>query len=85
LARIEQDVEELSRKHPQQRQQVVITLTEEAQHLKAADLGLVDAEEIGDLGILKGSLTGEQLLELSQRSEVEEIAADRDVYVHTSS
>ena len=84
MARIEQDVEELSRKKPQQRQQVVITLTEEAQHLKAADLGLPDAEEIGDLGILKGSLTGKQLLELSQRDEVEEIVADRDVYIHTS-
>ena len=84
MPRIEQGLEEFSRKYPQQRRQVVITLTEEAQHLKAADLGLLDAEEIGDLGILKGSLTGEQLLELSQRSEVEEIVLDRDVYIHTS-
>lgn len=79
MAHIDQQLEKLCRENPQQPQQVVITLTEKAQHLKAADLGLAGAEEIGDLGILKGTFTGKQLLELSKRSEVLEIVPDSEV------
>jgi hypothetical protein len=80
MAHIDQKLEKLCRENPQQLHQVVITLTEEAQHLKAADLGLAGAEEIGDLGILKGTFTGKRLLELSKRREIAEIAPDFEAH-----
>lgn len=79
MAQIDQNLEKLCKKNPQQRQQVVITLTEEAQNLKATDLGLAGAEEIGEMGIIMGTFTGKQLLELSCRSEIEDITPDFDV------
>ena len=85
MARIQQDLEERIRKDPRQAQQVVITLTEASQHLSAADLGLDGVQQIGDLGILTGSVTGQQLLELSKRSEIEEIVSDSEVHIHTAS
>ena len=85
MARIEQDLEARIRKDPHQAQRVVITLTEASQHLSPADLGLAGVQEIGDSGILTGSVTGEQLLELSKRSEIEEIVSDSEVHIHTSS
>jgi hypothetical protein len=77
---MDQNLEELCLKDPQQLHNVVITLAKEAQHLRAADLGLAEAEEIMP-GILKGALRGEQLLELRKRSEVEEITEDIEVSI----
>jgi hypothetical protein len=78
VAKIEPKLKALCEKEPNQSQQVVITLSDTASHLAAADLGLIGAEKIGE-GILKGSFSGDQVLELGKRVEVEEIISDFEV------
>ena len=79
MALLNRELEEICQREPQGRQKVVITLTEEAQHKSAADLGLDEAEEIGQMGILKGTFTGERLLALSRHADIAEIVTDFDV------
>lgn len=75
MARMDAELETLCRSYPSHYQDVVITLTESAQHIKATDIGLPTAKEIG-MGILSGTFTGQMLLELGKRPEVEEITFD---------
>ena len=82
MAQMDATLEQLCQEDPQQLRQVVITFVERAQNVKAADLGLTEAEQIaGLLGIWKCSATGEKLLELSQRSDIEEITEDMEVSI----
>jgi hypothetical protein len=46
--------------------------------MRATDLGLPTAREIG-MGILSGTFTGQTVLELGERPEVEEITFDIQV------
>ncbi len=79
MAYIEPNLAKLCQKDPKKPRKVVITLTEASQHLGGSDIDLADAEKIGDMGILKGTYTGKQILELSNRGEVEEITPDFEV------
>ncbi len=79
MTKMDPKLEKLCRDNPQERQTVVITISEEAKDLKAADLGLAEGQTIGSLGIIKGSFVGKKLLELSKRSEIEEITPDIEV------
>jgi hypothetical protein len=79
MTKMDPKLEKLCRDNPQERQNVLITLSEEAKDLKAADLGLAEGRMIGSLGIIKGSFVGKKLLELSKRSEIEEITPDIEV------
>jgi hypothetical protein len=78
VANIEKKLKEMCESNPNRPQQVVITLSDAASHLTAADLGLIGAEKIGE-GILKGSFRGDQLLELEKRVEVDEIISDFEI------
>ena len=79
MTKMDPKLEKLCRDNPQEPQNVVITLSKEAKDMKAADLGLAEGQMIGSLGIIKGSVVGEKLLELSKRSEIEEISPDIEV------
>ena len=80
MAQIDATLEQLCQEDPQQLRQVVITFAEGMQSVNAADLGLTEVEEIAGLpGICKCSVTGEKLLELSKRSDIEEITEDMEV------
>lgn len=84
MGRLTDNLETLCREEPSKSRNVVITLSEASQELKAADLGIESAKEMPGLqGILKGCLPGEKLLELIQREEIEEISEDIEVETHT--
>ncbi len=77
MSKIDENLAKLCRETPEKEQKVVITLSPESQSLTAAELGLSGAQQIGELsGIYTGTFTGEKLLELSQRREIEEITPD---------
>ena len=80
MTKMDPKLEKLCRDNPKARQDVVITLSKEAKGMKAADFGLTGGQEIGSLGIIKGSVAGEDLLELRKRSEIEEITPDIEVH-----
>jgi hypothetical protein len=80
MSKIEPHLAQSYQENPQSPQKVIITLAPESQSLKAADLGLSDVQEIGEgSGIYTGTFTGEKLLKLSQRHEIQEITPDIEV------
>ena len=81
MTKMAPELEKRCRENPQQRQDVVITLSEAAKDLGPTDLGLAGGEKIGSLGIIKGSYAGELLLELNKRNEVVEITPDIEVRI----
>ena len=84
MSKINDSLAKLCRETPEKEQKVVITICKESQSVTAAELGLSGAEQIATLpGIYTGTFTGEKLLELSQRSEIEEITPDIEANILT--
>ncbi len=82
--RIDVQLERDCRESPQIPRDVVISLVEGTEQLGPAGLGLDHLEEIeGQPGMLKGSITGEKILELKDRDEVEYIGPDFEVSIHS--
>lgn len=83
MGRLTTRLEALCREEPGKSRNVVITLSEAAQGLKAAELGIDEAEEfLGLPGIFKGYLPSEKILELVEREEIEEISEDFEASMH---
>jgi hypothetical protein len=78
MAQLERMLAKHSQDQPEKEYSVVITLAETAQDVKGEDLGLVGTRELMP-GILSGTLTGAQLLELQGREEIAEIVEDSEV------
>lgn len=82
MSRIGDELMQQCRAQPDSRQQVVITLTEGAADRDPATLGLEDAQPIEGLdGVYVASLTGDALMRLAARDEIEEIVEDFDVLI----
>lgn len=82
MDRMDENLEKLCEENPQELRQVVVTLAEGSHSVNASDLGVAELEEIVGLpGIFKGSLTGEKLLKLCKRSEIEQIIEDIEVSI----
>ena len=81
MSQLTENLESLCREEPSKCRNIIITLSEASQDLKANELGIDNVEEIPGLpGIFKGCLTGEKILELINHEKIEEISEDSEEY-----
>jgi len=77
---IDEKLEKLCIQEPKRPRKVVITLKEESKNLKPIDIGLSQAKELkGIPGAFAGTFTGEELIKISKRKEIQEIIEDFEV------
>lgn len=81
MAGADPDLQRKARESPAGKLRVVITMSPRAQDLDPTELGIADAQSFGGFrGMCVATVTGQQVLDLAGREEIEAIDEDREYH-----